>query len=86
MADLIECRAGDLGTWAIGRTITGVDRDGNTVTLEVAELLHRPAAYDDEFVTSVRRVSTVGMHAYAVFRHNTTITIHPQPALAGEES
>lgn len=86
MADLIECRAGDLGAWAIGRTISGLDRFKELQTLEAASIEHRPSAYEDKFVTVVRRPHAVGMNSSVVFPHNNTITIHPQPALAGEES
>lgn len=78
MADLLECRAGDLGSWAIGRTITGIDRFKEPYTVQVAEVAHRPSAYEDEFVTIIRSTLPLnGITSHVVFPHTATITIHP---------
>lgn len=80
MADERRCYAGDLGSWAIGRILTGIDRFGDPWRIEVADVTHRPSAYEGEFVTVVRMKQPLSPTVrHVVFPHETTVTVHANP-------
>lgn len=60
VADERKCFAGDLGSWVIGRTITGTDLDGLNRTVVPDEVSHRNSAYKGELRTVVRGMTANG--------------------------
>jgi hypothetical protein len=74
MADARTCFAGDLGSWAIGRTVTGTDLDGNTRTVAVDDIQHRNSAYKDELRTIIRGMTSHGW-VTVIFNPQSTVTV-----------
>lgn len=74
MADTRTCVAGDLGSWAIGRTITGTDLDGICRTLVPDDIQHRNSAYKDELRTIIRGMTSHGW-VTVIFDPQSTVTV-----------
>lgn len=74
MADARTCFAGDMGSWAIGRPVTGTDLDGITRTVVPDEIMHRNSAYKDEHRTIVRGMTSNGW-VTVIMNPQSTVTV-----------